>query len=137
MLNEFIIFWDVKVEIWYFICLYLWYIDKVYIFFYFIYEEVRDFIQWYLIEYLDLNNENIVGYNNKKCWFRDVCMCFMKYDVNFGRSVFWDIKNCFFWSIIILEWENFFVLVYSKDNFNLLFSMCGFEVCILLKICMI
>jgi hypothetical protein len=27
-----------------------------------------------------------------------------------------------------VEWENSFVSVYSKDNPNLLFNMCGFEV---------
>ena len=30
-------------------------------------------------------------------------------------------------SITTIEWENSFVSVYSKDNPNLLFDMCGFE----------
>ena len=34
-------------------------------------EEARDLIQRYLTEHPDPNNENIVGYNNKKCWPRD------------------------------------------------------------------
>lgn len=54
--------------------------------------------------------------------------------VNLGRSVFWDMKNRLPRSITTLEWENSFVSVYSKDNPNLLFSMCGFEVRILPKI---
>lgn len=62
-------------------------------------------------------------------------MCFMKYDVNLGWVVFWDIKNCLLWLVIIVQWENSFVFVYSKDNFNLLFNMCGFECCILFKCC--
>ncbi len=33
-------------------------------------EEARDLIQRYLTEHPDPNNENIVGYNNKKCWPR-------------------------------------------------------------------
>uniref|UniRef100_A0A251RXS5 Putative ribonuclease H-like domain-containing protein n=1 Tax=Helianthus annuus TaxID=4232 RepID=A0A251RXS5_HELAN len=37
-------------------------------------------------------------------------------------------------SITTLEWENSFVSIYSKDNPNLLFSTCGFEVRILPKI---
>jgi hypothetical protein len=34
-------------------------------------EESRELIQRYLSENPDPNNENIVGYNNKKCWPRD------------------------------------------------------------------
>lgn len=89
------------------------------------------------MEYFDLNNENIVGYNNRKCWLRDVCMRFMKYDVNFGCVVFWDIKNCLLRFVIIFNWDESFVFVYSKDNLNLLFNMCGFECCIFLKCCII
>ncbi|KAJ0680784.1 hypothetical protein HanPI659440_Chr16g0628231 [Helianthus annuus] len=44
------------------------------------------------------------------------------------------MKNRLPRSITTLEWENIFVSIYSKDNPNLLFSMCGFEVRILPKI---
>ncbi|KAI5340408.1 hypothetical protein L3X38_019682 [Prunus dulcis] len=76
----------------------------------------------------------MVGYNNKKCWPRDARMRLMKHDVNLGRSVFWDMKNRLPRSVTTLEWENSFVSVYSKDNPNLLFSLCGFEIRILPKI---
>ena len=33
-----------------------------------------------------------------------------------------------------MDWDNSFVSVYSRDNPNLLFSMCGFEVRILPKV---
>ena len=56
-------------------------------------EEAKDLIQRYLTEHPDPNNENIVGYNNKKCWPRDARMRLMKHDVNLGRAVFWDMKN--------------------------------------------
>jgi len=45
-------------------------------------EEARDLIQRYLTEHPDPNNENIVGYSNKKCWPRDARMRLMKHDVN-------------------------------------------------------
>ena len=45
-------------------------------------EDARDLIQRYLTEHPDPNNENIVGYNNKKCWPRDARMRLMKHDVN-------------------------------------------------------
>lgn len=48
-------------------------------------EEARELIQRYLTEHPDPNNENIVGYNNKKCWPRDARMRLMKHDVNLGR----------------------------------------------------
>ncbi|CAN8233383.1 unnamed protein product [Cochlearia groenlandica] len=134
MPNEFMTFWDTKVETRHPIRLYSRYIDKVHIMFKFTHEEARDLIQRFLTEQPDPNNENMVGYNNKKCWPRDARMRLMKHDVNLGRSVFWDMKNRLPRSITTLEWENGFVSVYSKDNPNLLFSMCGFEVRILPKI---
>lgn len=134
MPNEFITYWDTKVETRHPIRLYSRYIDRVHILFRFTHEEARDLIQRYLTEHPDPNNENMVGYNNKKCWPRDARMRLMKHDVNLGRSVFWDMKNRLPRSITTLEWENSFVSVYSKDNPNLLFSMCGFEVRILPKI---
>ena len=45
-------------------------------------DDARDLIQRYLTEHPDPNNENIVGYNNKKCWPRDSRMRLMKHDVN-------------------------------------------------------
>ncbi|OAO99508.1 hypothetical protein AXX17_AT4G44100 [Arabidopsis thaliana] len=132
--NEFMTYWNTKVETRHPIRLYSRYIDKVHIMFKFTHEEARDLIQRHLTERPDPNNENMVGYNNKKCWPRDARMRLMKHDVNLGRSVFWDMKNRLPRSITTLEWENGFVSVYSKDNPNLLFSMCGFEVRVLPKI---
>ncbi|PNH07205.1 Pre-mRNA-splicing factor 8 [Tetrabaena socialis] len=97
-------------------------------------EEAKDLIQRYLTEHPDPNNENIVGYNNKKCWPRDARMRLMKHDVNLGRAVFWDMKNRLPRSLTTFEWDNSFVSVYSRDNPNLLFSMSGFEVRVLPKI---
>lgn len=47
--------------------------------------------------------------------------------------MFWDIKNRLPRSVTTVQWENSFVSVYSKDNPNLLFNMCGFECRILPK----
>jgi hypothetical protein len=91
-------------------------------------DEAKDLIQRFLTENPDPNNENIVGYNNRKCWPRDARMRLMKHDVNLGRAVFWDFKNRLPRALTTLEWEHSCVSVYSKDNPNLLFSMCGFEV---------
>lgn len=101
---------------------------QLHILFRFTAEEAKDLIQRYLTEHPDPNNENIVGYNNKKCWPRDARMRLMKHDVNLGRAVFWDMKNRLPRSITTLNWDTSFVSVYSKDNPNLLFSMSGFEV---------
>ncbi|KAL7724635.1 hypothetical protein ACLKA6_013869 [Drosophila palustris] len=106
------------------------YVDRIHLFFRFL---ARDLIQRYLTEHPDPNNENIVGYNNKKCWPRDARMRLMKHDVNLGRAVFWDIKNRLPRSVTTICWESTFVSVYSKDNPNLLFNMSGFECRILPK----
>jgi len=61
-------------------------------------------------------------------------MRLFKHDVNLGRAVFWNIKNRLPRSVTTLDWDDSFVSVYSKDNPNLLFDMCGFEVRIVPKI---
>jgi len=134
MPNDFLTFEDIQTETAHPIRLYCRYVDKIYMFFRFSAEDVKDRIQSYLTEHPDPNNENIVGYNNKKCWPRDARMRLMKNDVNLGRAVFWQIKDRLPRSITTIEWENSFVCVYSKDNPNLLFNMCGFE-CRILPIC--
>jgi len=59
--------------------------------------------------------------------------CDPVFSVGRGRAVFWDIKNRLPRSVTTVQWENSFVSVYSKDNPNLLFNMCGFECRILPK----
>jgi pre-mRNA-processing factor 8 len=44
------------------------------------------------------------------------------------------LKNRLPRSMTTIEWEDTFASVYSRDNPNLLFSLCGFEVRILPKI---
>lgn len=134
MPNDFLTFTDVQTETRHPIRLYVRYIEKFWIVFRFNKEEARDLVQRYLTENPDPNNENIVGYNNKTCWPRDCRMRRMKHDVNLGRATFWDIQNRLPRSVTTLEWDNSFVSVYSKDNPNLLFNMCGFEVRILPRI---
>jgi len=133
MPNEFARFRDVNVETSHPIRIYMRYLDQVYIVFRFNEEECKDLIQRYLAEHPDPNNENAVGYNNKKCWPRDCRMRLLRHDVNLGRAVFWDMKNRLPRSITTLEWSDSFVSVYSKDNPNLLFNLCGFEVRIVPK----
>ncbi|RCI05302.1 Pre-mRNA-processing-splicing factor 8 [Rhizopus stolonifer] len=107
--NDFLQYRDVDTETRHPIRLYSRYIDKIHIFFRFSADDARDLIQ--------------------HCRMR-----LMKHDVNLGRAVFWDIKNRLPRSLTTIEWDTSFVSVYSKDNPNLLFSMCGFEVRILPKI---
>lgn len=132
--NEFLCFKDITTETKHPIRLYTRYVDKIFMLLIFDAEDAKDSIQRYLTEHPDPNNENVVGYNNKKCWPRDQRMRLMKHDVNLGRAVFWDIKSRLPRSITTLEWDNSFVSVYGKDNPNLLLDMCGFEMRIKPKI---
>ncbi len=134
MPNDFLTFKDAVTETHHPIRLYMRYIDKIYIVFAFSHSEQKDLIQRYLTEHPDPNNENVIGYNNKKVWPRDSRMRLMKHDVNLGRATFWEIKNRLPRSMTTLEWSNSFASVYSKDNPNLLFDMVGFEVRIFPKI---
>jgi len=131
--NNFLTYQNVEVEGTHPIRLYVRYVDRIHILFRFTADEAKELIQRYLTEHPDPNNENIVGYNNKKCWPRDARMRLMKHDVNLGRAVFWDIKNRLPRAITTVEWDQSFVSVYSKDNPNLLFNMSGFECRILPK----
>jgi len=132
--NNFLQYKDTVTETRHPIRLYSRYIDQIHIMFRFNAEESRDLIQRYLSAHPDPNNENLVGYNNKKCWPRDCRMRLVKHDVNLGRAVHWDIKNRLPRSLTTIEWDDTMVSVYSKDNPQLLFSMCKFEVRILPKI---
>ncbi|KAF2465352.1 pre-mRNA processing splicing factor 8 [Lindgomyces ingoldianus] len=132
--NDFLQFRDRATEVRHPIRLYTRYIDRIWVFFRFTAEESRDLIQRFLTEQPDPNFENVIGYRNKKCWPRDSRMRLMRHDVNLGRAVFWDLKNRLPRSVTTIEWDDTFASVYSRDNPNLLFSMCGFEVRILPKI---
>jgi pre-mRNA-processing factor 8 len=132
--NDFLQFRDRATEARHPIRLYTRYVDKIWVFFRFTADESRDLIQRFLTENPDPNFENVIGYKNKKCWPRDCRMRLMRHDVNLGRAAFWDLKNRLPRSITTIEWDDTFASVYSKDNPNLLFSMCGFEVRILPKI---
>jgi pre-mRNA-processing factor 8 len=132
--SDYLAFPDLSTETRHPIRLYTRYIDQIWMVFRFSQDESKELIQRFLTEHPDPNNENIIGYNNKKCWPRDSRMRLMKHDVNLGRATFWDIKNRLPRSLSTLEWDNSFVSVYSKDNPNLLFEMAGFEIRILPKI---
>ncbi|KAF2840904.1 pre-mRNA processing splicing factor 8 [Patellaria atrata CBS 101060] len=132
--NDFLQFRDRATETRHPIRLYTRYIDRIWVFFRFTAEESRDLIQRFLTEQPDPNFENVIGYKNKKCWPRDSRMRLMRHDVNLGRGVFWDLKNRLPRSLTTIEWDETFASVYSRDNPNLLFSMCDFEVRILPKI---
>lgn len=131
--NEFLQFVDEETETKHPIRMYARYIDKVFILFRFSAAEAKDLNQRFLTENPDPNFENIIGYNNKKCWPRDSRMRLMRHDVNLGRAVFWQIRNRLPRSLTTIAWEDTFASVYSKDNPNMLFSMVGFEVRILPK----
>lgn len=132
--NDFLQFRDRETETKHPIRLYTRYIDKIWVFLRFTAEESRDLIQRFLTEQPDPNFENVIGYRSKKCWPRDSRMRLMRHDVNLGRAVFWDLKNRLPRSVTTIEWDDTFASVYSRDNPNLLYSMCGFEVRILPKI---
>ncbi|KAG1765663.1 ribonuclease H-like domain-containing protein [Suillus occidentalis] len=133
MPNDFLQYRDSATETRYPIRLYSRYVDRLCILFRFSADEAKDLIQRYLSANPDPTN-NVIGYNNKRCWPRDCRMRLIKHDVNLGRAVFWNVENSLPRSLTTIEWEETFVGVYSKDNPQLLFSMCGFGVHILSKI---
>eukprot|EP00177_Eucheuma_denticulatum_P001723 GFKZ01003086.1.p1 GENE.GFKZ01003086.1~~GFKZ01003086.1.p1 ORF type:complete len:2461 (-),score=311.25 GFKZ01003086.1:326-7555(-) len=136
MPNDWLSFENSAAEIAHPIRMYCRYVDKIYMVLRFDAEDSKELVQRYLTEHPDPNNENVVGYKNKRCWPREARMRLMKHDVNLGRALFWDIKNRIPRSVTTINWddESSFVSVYSADNPNLLFDMAGFEVRILPRI---
>lgn len=131
--NAFLTYPNTEIETSHPIRIFTRYLDRVYMLLRFSANDARDEIQRFLTENPDPNNQNIVDYNNKKCWPRDSRMRLMKHDVNLGRAIFWKLRNRIPRSVTTFEWDQSFVCVYSQDNPNLLFDMCGFEVRILPK----
>jgi pre-mRNA-processing factor 8 len=80
--NDFLTFKDAETETKHPIRLYCRYVEHFYTVFRFTADEAKDLIQRYLTEHPDPNNENVVGYNNKKVWPRDCRMRLMKHDVS-------------------------------------------------------
>lgn len=126
--NSFGAFADAVVERSHPVRLYCRYVDKVYMVLRLDASQCRELVQRYLSEHPDPNNENVVGYPNKRCWPRDARMRLLKADVNLGRAVHWDIANRLPRALATMPWESSMVSVYSRDNPNLLFDMAGFEV---------
>lgn len=131
--NDFMQFKSLEIEKRHPIRLYSRYLDKINILFHFSEDDADELTDDYLAENPDPNFENATGYNNKKCWPKDARMRLMRQDVNLGRAVFWEIQGHVPKSLVNISWDESFVSVYSKNNPNLLFSMCGFEVRILPK----
>ncbi len=134
MPNNFLQFRDTATETRHPIRLYQRYTDRIHILFRFTAEESRDLVARYLSVQPDPNNENVIGFNHKKCWPRASRMRLIRADVNLGRAVFWNVKNSLPRSLTTIEWDESTVSVYSKDNPQLLFAQSGFEVRILPRI---
>ncbi|KAH9262816.1 pre-mRNA-processing-splicing factor 8 [Batrachochytrium salamandrivorans] len=86
-----------------------------------------------LIEQAFDNPHENIGKNQRhlltqRTFKRDCRMRLFKQDVNFGRACFWELKNRLPRSLTTISFPDSFVSVYSRNNPNLLFSMCGFEI---------
>lgn len=73
-------------------------------------------------------NASVYGFKNAKQWPRDARMRLFLSDVNLARAVLWEFRGRLPPSLATIEDRNSFVSVYSKDNPNLLFEMCGFSI---------
>lgn len=129
--NDFMEFEDLKTETAHPIRAYFRYVDKIHIFFQFSTDEAADLIE----KYSEVQELNDIGDypNNPRVWPKDCRMRLMKHDVSLGKSVYLEIANRILPSICTIDWSTTFASVYSKDNPNLLFNICGFDVRILPK----
>lgn len=128
--NLFLQFQDELIETAHPIRLYMRYLDQVYIFFRFTKEEAEELLYDYLTE----NPNTQDGYNNHRCWPRDSRMRMMRSDVTLGRAVHWEVAARVPPSFTEMKWEDTYASVYSVENANILFTLCGFEVRVVPKI---
>lgn len=125
---------DVSTEIAHPIRLYLRYVDRVFVVFRFDQEQSRELIQRYLSSHSDSELKNFGSFPTSKAWPRDSRMRLVRHDVNLAQASFWELANRLPLSLTKLEWSDASSSVYSRDNANFLFSMCGFDVRILPRI---
>lgn len=128
--NEFMQYGSENIERKHPIKLYMRYLNDIYVVLHLDEKESDDLVFQYLSENPDPNFEAISNYPNKKCWPRDKRMRLIRQDIHLGKAVFWEIEGRLPSSLVKLNWESSFLSVYSKNNPNLLFTLCGFEVCI-------
>ena len=126
--NEFLEFASVETQTRSPVRLYMRYIDQVYVFLRLSEDQAFDMIQDYLSANPDPNFASIVGYNNRRCWPRDQRMRLMRHDVHLGRAVFWEFQGRVPDTFADIKWEETMASVYSKENSNVLFTMCGFDI---------
>ncbi len=106
MPNNFLQYRDSATETRHSVRLYSRYVDRLHILFRFSAEESRDLILRYLSANPDLRNNNVIGYNNKCCWPMDCRMRLIKYNVNLGRAVFWNVKQSLPRSLMTIECDH-------------------------------
>eukprot|EP00767_Chilomastix_cuspidata_P003217 gnl/Chilomastix_cuspidata/3332.p1 GENE.gnl/Chilomastix_cuspidata/3332~~gnl/Chilomastix_cuspidata/3332.p1 ORF type:complete len:3611 (-),score=172.86 gnl/Chilomastix_cuspidata/3332:1097-11722(-) len=107
---------------------YMRYFDKVYLIFKFRSEQANELINRYMRENPETSTNLIRNYPIKRGWPLDERMKLKRRDVTLGRAVFWSLQNRMPASLCTLSWEKSFVSVYSKDNPNLHFEMCTFDI---------
>ena len=115
--------------------LYSHYVDRLYVLFCFTTDEVHDLIQWYLSATLILPTTTSSDATTSIAGLE-----IATWDLSSMMWIsFWNTKQSLVpRSLTMIKWEDTFVSVYSKDILTqLLFSMSGFEVCILPKIRML
>lgn len=107
---------------------YVRYFDRIFVFYRFEGYEAQELIDEYLNENSNPNFDTFLNYPSKTCWPRDVRMKLMKKDVELGKALHWKISSNLIPSMTSLNWEDSFVSIYSRNNANMHFEMCGFEI---------
>jgi pre-mRNA-processing factor 8 len=110
---------------------YMRYNDRIYVLLRYTRDETDDLISRFLDADPSPENKSVVGCKNKKCWPRDCRMRLFEQDVSLSRAVLWDFRRRLPASMAEITKDTSFVSVYSENNPNLLFDMCGFELRIL------
>ena len=92
MSNNFLQYRDLATETHHPFRLYSRYVDRLHILFRLSTDEACDLIQCYLSANPYPINNNIIGYNNKRCWLRDRRMGVIKHDVTLGRALYFGVE---------------------------------------------
>ena len=107
--------------------LYLRYVDRCYFFLRYSKQEAQELVDRYLDANPDPEAASVLGFRNKSCWPRDARVRLFRNDVLVCRAVLWDYQRRLPPAVARIDPATSFTSIYSKDNPNVLFDMCGFE----------
>eukprot|EP00835_Amoeboradix_gromovi_P001880 NODE_96_length_21330_cov_0.419858.p1 type:complete len:2207 gc:universal NODE_96_length_21330_cov_0.419858:801-7421(+) len=106
---------------------YMRFIDQVYVVFNLNSVQTNELLENGMLKY-PVNHPDYNTYSNIKSFGKQDRMRLLQKDVMLGKCCYFMLNSRLPVSICTMQWSDTFPCVYSRDNPNILFNMCGFDV---------